>query len=260
MNNFLNSLLGDSHEISESLNKALDERLSSPFYGFFILAWLSVNWQIPYTALFQDQELLLIEKGLLRAEYISSELIPSTLSLEWIFYFFILPFWITIIVFWPMQYVTRFFYRKYIKNVNHLEVIRIKETTEKIKAEKEEFDEVAARADAKKEAEEKSPEILWEEEYREIKKTKHFRDDFWIIKDLVMDYAGDMEFLDNVVRGSNKAVKIVKDYIFLLAAKGVLRQSGSSISLTKKGTYIVGRFIEDTQNKNFAEHKLRTGF
>lgn len=49
-------------EITKSLKKILDERISSPFYGSLIVSWLLWNWKIPYVTFFIDQTKLNINK------------------------------------------------------------------------------------------------------------------------------------------------------------------------------------------------------
>lgn len=43
-------------EFGNSINKILNERLTSPFYGSLIVSWLLINWKIVYLTLFIDSE------------------------------------------------------------------------------------------------------------------------------------------------------------------------------------------------------------
>ena len=43
-------------EFSSSINKIINERLTSPFYGTFIAAWLIINWKIIYFTVFVDSD------------------------------------------------------------------------------------------------------------------------------------------------------------------------------------------------------------
>lgn len=44
----------DIKEFGNSINKILNERLTSPFYGSLIVSWLLINWKIVYLTLFVD--------------------------------------------------------------------------------------------------------------------------------------------------------------------------------------------------------------
>ncbi|WP_298238835.1 hypothetical protein [uncultured Algibacter sp.] len=44
----------DLKEFGNSINKIINERLTSPFYGTLIVSWLIINWKIIYLTIFVD--------------------------------------------------------------------------------------------------------------------------------------------------------------------------------------------------------------
>lgn len=48
----------DIREFTNSINKIINERLTSPFYGALVIAWLLINWKIVYLTLFVDGDKL----------------------------------------------------------------------------------------------------------------------------------------------------------------------------------------------------------
>ncbi len=50
------------NDIKNSINKILNERLTSPFYGTFILAWLVWNWRILYLSFFVSEDKIETDK------------------------------------------------------------------------------------------------------------------------------------------------------------------------------------------------------
>jgi len=51
-----------SNDIKNSINKILNERITSPFYGTFILTWLIWNWRILYLTFFISEDKIKVDK------------------------------------------------------------------------------------------------------------------------------------------------------------------------------------------------------
>ncbi len=49
-------------DLANSIKTILNERISSPFYGSFIITWLLWNWKIPYVTFFINSSALKINK------------------------------------------------------------------------------------------------------------------------------------------------------------------------------------------------------
>lgn len=45
-------------DLKKSIDRILHDRLTSPFWGAFMLSWLIWNWRIPYVSIFVDQDKL----------------------------------------------------------------------------------------------------------------------------------------------------------------------------------------------------------
>ncbi len=131
----IKSVLGASNEFLDSAEIALNERITSPFYGYFVVAWLLFNWRLLYDAFFVDQEILYKKTGLLRSEYLNS-LFPNPLSVEFVAHSLVFPLLLTILFFWIFPYGTRIFYRKSIKNQIELKIIELQETQKEKREEK----------------------------------------------------------------------------------------------------------------------------
>lgn len=58
-----------TEDFRKSISAVLYERLTSPFYGAFIVSWLVSNWQIVYLTLFVDEKTLL---GISKIDFIVS--------------------------------------------------------------------------------------------------------------------------------------------------------------------------------------------
>lgn len=62
-------------DFKTSIDKILHERLTSPFWGAFILSWFIWNWRIPYVSIFVDQDKL--KEGTTRIDYIVTECLTT---------------------------------------------------------------------------------------------------------------------------------------------------------------------------------------
>lgn len=169
----IKDLVGENHEVPASMHEALKDRLSSPFYGFFIISWIIVNWDFIYAAIFVSGDNIYHKTNLLKNEYLLQNVLPAHyVSLEYWLTFIIYPLILTLIVFWPMQYVTRFFLIRHIENKKNEERIKnqaLKVRAETIKAETAVYEAEIEQAKREKEAAEISPELGWKKEYEQFK-------------------------------------------------------------------------------------------
>lgn len=168
--------ISDQNELLASAEMALSDRLASPFYGYFIISWLLVNWSLVYAALFINQEILFDKTGLLRTEYVTL-FIPNVSSTDFWLQFIIGPIALSIIAIFFAPYGTRVFYRQSVRNRVALKVIELQELRQERKEEvalakdetaliKSELD----RAKIEREAARENPEVLWEQEFKKFLK------------------------------------------------------------------------------------------
>ncbi|MCF6294695.1 MAG: hypothetical protein L3J25_03280 [Flavobacteriaceae bacterium] len=84
----------------DSVKKEIKERLTSPFWGKFILSWFIWNWKIPYVTFFVKE--VNLEEN--RLEYISRYLKPDDF---WGFIIvYIIPLIITAVLIWVIPYIS----------------------------------------------------------------------------------------------------------------------------------------------------------
>lgn len=174
--------IGERHEITESVREGLADRLSSPFYGYFLVSWFIVNWDFVYSALFVDGKIIYEKTKLLKNEYLLQKILPEHyLSTEYWLSFLILPLFLTFFALWPMQYLTRMIYKRHIENKKAEENIKAAALTARaeletkiLNAETAVFQAEVAQAKIEKEAKEVSPELIWKKEFEEFKKHELF--------------------------------------------------------------------------------------
>jgi hypothetical protein len=248
--NSIKSFFGENNEFVQSTNIALRERLTSPFYGYFICSWFLFNWKIFYVAFFVDQNNILSKTGLLRDQYLQ-QTFPVFGSINFYLHFIFYPFFATILFFWIFPYLTREYYRKSLKNQKALQKIEIQESIEIKKEEKkliqEEtkvIDENIKKSKQEKRAQIETPEVLWEKEYKEFLKSI-----FWSKLDLIIDsiyeHGGDIKIYDDY--NNRYTFQIPKDILVYAHTNELvtLDKIKEKIELTEKGKFFVKRFSDD---------------
>ncbi len=234
--------VSDSNEILASVQIAASERFASPFYGYFILSWLIINWRLVYAGIFLDQTLLFEKTGLLRNEYLSA-LSPLPYSFAFIFFFLIYPFLLTIVILWIFPYGTRPFFRKNIQNKIALKVIELKELRkekeEETQLKKEETELIKTeiqRAKVEREASKENPEIIWENEYRDLEKNFLFRKLSEVIAAV---------YQHNGLISDNFETIVQPNVLAFADTRGLISFDGPNrIELTSKGRFFASKFLE----------------
>lgn len=234
--------IGGGNELIDSTKLALEDRIASPFYGYFLISWILINWKLIYVAFFIDQGILFEKTGLLRNQYLDSLALPNI----WI-HFFIEPFLITILLFWVFPYATRIFFTKNIRNKITLKVIELRETSRSTKAKTELVQEETSllkeeieKAHEQKKAETETPEIIWDKEFKKFQSSKLFKE-FNQIVDSIYEYQGYVTY---------DTFTINKDILVYADSNGLINLSSDNrrIELTKKGKHFLKKFSELNAN------------
>tara|TARA_R110001583_G_scaffold35585_3_gene118221 strand:+ start:7674 stop:8507 length:834 start_codon:yes stop_codon:yes gene_type:complete len=105
MNRLKNHKIKLMTETIDSIKKEAKERLSNPFYGKFILAWLICNWKIPYVTFFVDENKLKSNRLEIVSSLLKCENFNDFLRV------YLLPIIITIILIWGLPYITDFAFK-----------------------------------------------------------------------------------------------------------------------------------------------------
>ncbi len=246
-------------EIRNGINNGVAKRLSSPFYGYFLISWSLINWKLLYITIFISNEAIMEQTGSLKSDYI----VDLFFSDKWkiVYNDFMYPLLLVIFLVWIFPYFTNIVFKKDKRNELDLEEIESKLKTSALKYKELILKQKKETERVKRDLEKDNPEILWENEYQEIKKIKSFRHDFWIIKDIIFNRDGNIKGALEVL-GSQRALTVIKDYIFILISKDIVSYINSDngyIELTEKGNYIMRRYIEEIQNYGAKKFGFRTG-
>lgn len=247
--------LGENHDITESVREGLADRLSSPFYGYFLVSWFVVNWDFVYSAFFVDGKIIYEKTKLLKNEYLLQKILPvHYISLDYWWTFLVLPLILTFLALWPMQIITRLVYKKHIENKKAEEMIKASalivkaETETKVqKAETALFEAEVRQAKIEREAEEVSPRLLWKKEYEEFKRHPLFKK-FRQVIDSIYTYEGQVHvsYFDQEEQGW---VKFDMDLDMLVFAdvNGIAeKRETNKVILTDKGKEFVKFYSHET--------------
>ena len=233
----LKSIIGDKHEVTEAIREALEDRVTSPFYGYFIISWLLVNWNYIYAALFVNAQYVFEKTGLLRNEYLFQEVLPAHLvSTTYWLDFLVIPFIFTCAAFWLMPLLTRVFFRQHIRNKIKNEGIRAEEMAAEIKAEEKILEAEVSKAKVEKEAHQSTPEVLWKNEYKEFKENPLHK----IFYNLIEHY-----YKHNAQIETQQG-KIRNDLLVFCDVNKLINIDYNSFELTNKGKEFVKLYIQDS--------------
>lgn len=236
-------------EAKKSLENNITDKLTSPFWGAFVISWLIWNWKIWYVTVFIDSDLLLQEKGLLKMDYIYS-LYKSDIIFDLFISFLrliILPFlsaWFFIFIF-PL--ITHRFYEKSLESDNENKIAKNRKDEEyfktvgkKLEAEKEVIMQEASINEEKMKIE-KTQEEKWDEEYSEFEKTKYFNDFNMIIESIYQHFGKtewDYDFNGMPGKFVSSDVKAYADTNNLIEIDNNIGNK-ETIKLTEKGKYFM---------------------
>ncbi|MEI7891338.1 MAG: hypothetical protein WCI36_05230 [bacterium] len=224
--------------MKKSLEKNLNDKFVSPFWGAFILSWLAWNWRIWYITFFIDSDLLMQSRSFLKIDYILS-FYPA--SYFWFIVYSMLPSLIFsyIAVFW-LSKITKLYYKQALDNEYEEKILKerkerdfLREKEEKLTAEVK----VLTKEEEVENIKTKTQDEKWDEEYEKFKKSKYFNS-FNIIKQRIYESGG-------YIGGTNR---IPSDITSAYDANGIIEGSsneGNRIKITDKGKYFIKKITEE---------------
>ncbi len=232
---FRNIILGKENDVVVSAEDTLKERISSPFYGYFLISWIIFNWKFIYIAFFVSEEKIFQKTGLLREEYLWLNSPVDVLGN--IFQFVLYPFMFSLFAIFVLPYISQLFFWKSVLNKRALLNIE-KRLNEKI-AEKIDSDTKVIVAETKKKVAEKSaeaeaPEVLWEREFEKFKKNI-----------LYLEFG---KVIYNFYKGNEFSISASMAAFLDLNGLGNVQLFNSKVALEEKGKFFVKKYLEINPN------------
>ncbi len=240
--------------ITELLNDALKnfkDRIKSPFYSTFIIAWCITNWKIIYVTLFCSEEYIFkTTNGLNKVNFIESfynknwYFIYNFIPLPSLQHWMIKPFFLPLIAVFTIHYgISKIDIMVFKKNEENI----ISKEKEKNRIRKESIEEEIQVKEKEKEIKilKKSEEEEWDEEYDMfLSKTNNSNQYLVELKYIIYEKKG-IVFHDD---------DIPVETIAVLHANNLIEdpsQTKRKIILTKKGQAFLSRFIKNSPQPSY---------
>lgn len=108
-----NSLSKITETVSGVITKAgeiVQERLFSPMYFYFFIAWTVTNWKFAYVLLFVDEKTILLTQRMLKVDYLS-----QMYRLDWssVLHLVVVPLISSFVFVWWLSRLSTVFYQKH---------------------------------------------------------------------------------------------------------------------------------------------------
>ncbi len=111
MEKILESVTDTIKENWKNLSEIAKERLLSPMYFYFIIAWLITNWYFVFIILFENNETILKEKKIIKSEYLTHFYNYHEFSSWWMLLIYpAISAWFAM---WILNLVSEKFYKRY---------------------------------------------------------------------------------------------------------------------------------------------------
>lgn len=228
------------------MGDGIQTRAVTSVYGTFIISWLLLHWLFIYTVLFVSEQLIYTQTGLLKNVY----LVQTFFNLnDWYFYVsWAAPFLLTWLVIWklPKWILIPAFEKDEEYRVEKLKTrIRLDKQVEvqEISLAVEKDKKLAVqekRATRKKRIEEKTPEVLWDEEYKAFELSSLYPQ-FDLILKSVYENAGKIVDYDDY---NQVTFQIPRELLAYAHTSDLvtLDKDKEKIELTEKGKYFVAQY------------------
>ncbi len=238
----------NENEIIGSVNGVLKSRLFTNVYGTFAISWAIFHWEFIYTLISVNEQLIFDATGLLKHTYLLHTFFDVT---RWYFWWsWMAPFFTTWFIIWELPNRVLFpafieedtFRSKKMKIRLENDRLILESETKFIKEEEKQLIAKEKKVATQKKVEETSPEVLWEKEYQEFKKSPQYSSLFLIIKSIYEE------------RGaiSRNGIPIVgKDLLAYAHSHDLVEieddNLARTISLTLKGKYFVAQYTQENK-------------
>ncbi len=113
-------------KISEDISEVVKERIFSPMYFYFILAWVITNWKFTYTFFFTDENVIFEKKEVLKMDFLLNLYHWSSFSeILWsISKLLIIPAISAFVAVWFLSKLSEKFYKKNEEHKQNKRVIK----------------------------------------------------------------------------------------------------------------------------------------
>jgi len=246
------------NDIIDSINEEFKERIKSPFYGTFAIAWIISNWKAIYITFFVNQDLIYKTSEKLKLEYILDlyyietvpKIIPPLLKV------IILPAIYTYFIIWILSKLDYLVFEKNDKNQLKKIIFQKKQRAENLKQEvvvERRKKEVLIAEEEKIKAQkriEKTSKEKWDTEYKKLMKYNNFGKVMTLFRSCLYEHKGNVSV--EADWGGGLSFSLPPKYISFLDLEGIAEFKGSNNSLqaTTKGKYLLKKYIEEKNNKN----------
>ncbi|MDQ5938468.1 MAG: hypothetical protein QG603_277 [Patescibacteria group bacterium] len=235
--------MDEVNEIVDSVKNAIKERLGSIMYGMFLISWIGWNWQVIYTTLFIDQNIILANTGLLKIDYIK-----NIYTNKWIFTRNIIlgPIISTYLIIWWLSKIDLICSRKNYSN-------KAKKELEKAKIEKNLLKEKQSILDERIETvrkekiitQELTKEQRWSMDFKDISSTKIYRNAMEDLEICLYKHDGYLSidgFPNYHMKSENISFLHTNDIV------NFVEGTRNQINLTEKGKYYLREFIKNKKD------------
>lgn len=263
-------------ETTNSIKDAIKERLTNPFLGKLLLAWVIWNWKIPYISFFVSEENIIPPEGIEstnKLEFVSNYLTPDSF---WDFCnIYLVPFLITAILIWIVPWVSDIVF-----NVSEKyrlkKALKAKETDSIISNKREE---IIQRLNDEIESTQKMRRKTNNENIELISLLKYFSEDYLNKEDpeyLNNEQALYLKFKDEIENNQyrHRIVRLLSDYVVsskstyfdelnsdnikILVTNDIIYKSGNGIfELTNFGNSLVKNILFTKYTKFIPKLKFR---
>lgn len=136
MENSLSKITDTATKVFDKAGEIAQDRLFSPMYFYFLIAWVITNWRFVYSLLFVDEETILKTQNVLKVDYLSQMYKLDVFSG---LHLFIIPFISSFVFVWWLSILSNKFYQKHEQNqMGKRSILRDIEYREKVKQAKSE--------------------------------------------------------------------------------------------------------------------------